>query len=91
MRRRRRASPRATRQSAARADAEARVIAGEAEFKGNVRVFCRVRPPHAGEKHVVQTSEKAVLVNAVNFSGKRETKRFEFDRVFGVSQQQTDV
>ena len=87
--------------AALRGEAEAGVLAGEAErrrlhnevmeLNDNVRVFCRVRTPNAGEELVVQTSEKAVLVDAVNFSGKRETKRFEFDRVFGAAQQQTDV
>lgn len=56
-----------------------------AEAKGNIRVFCRVRPPSAAEAAsdemcIAPTSETEVMVGG---DSKRAEHCFEYDRVFG--------
>ncbi|EMS16068.1 kinesin, putative [Entamoeba histolytica HM-3:IMSS] len=62
------------------------------ELKGNVRVFCRVRPPLKNEGiSVGVTGDNAVIVNSINFSGKKEKIKFGFDRAFDSDSTQQDV
>ncbi|KAL7715257.1 Kinesin [Entamoeba marina] len=61
------------------------------ELKGNVRVFCRVRPTLRGETMSVDVLENAVLVNNTSFGGKKEKVRFSFDRAFPPRTQQEEI
>ncbi|RYY32176.1 hypothetical protein EON62_05680, partial [archaeon] len=71
------------------------------EAKGNIRVFCRVRPllakeAAAGEVPVISATsnyEVAVLEAASERAGGRlmESKSFEFDHVFGADSKQIDL
>ncbi|KAJ8908356.1 hypothetical protein NDN08_005066 [Rhodosorus marinus] len=58
------------------------------ELKGNIRVFCRIRPPKAGRQAFVDIGG---LENGEYKKISVGAKRYEFDRVFGVSESQSTV
>eukprot|EP00189_Rhodosorus_marinus_P000776 CAMPEP_0113957550 /NCGR_PEP_ID=MMETSP0011_2-20120614/2843_1 /TAXON_ID=101924 /ORGANISM="Rhodosorus marinus" /LENGTH=1377 /DNA_ID=CAMNT_0000968147 /DNA_START=273 /DNA_END=4406 /DNA_ORIENTATION=- /assembly_acc=CAM_ASM_000156 len=58
------------------------------ELKGNIRVFCRIRPPKAGCQAFVDVGG---LENGEYKKISVGPKRYEFDRVFGVSDSQSTV
>ncbi|ELP83751.1 kifc1, putative [Entamoeba invadens IP1] len=60
------------------------------ELKGNVRVFCRVRPPMKRDGTAVDVIDEnnTVIVKVTNYNGKVEKLRFGFDRAFGPSSTQ---
>ena len=73
------------------------------ELKGNIRVFCRIRPLTGPEESEMQALAKPGASPMpgcaatgsfdcfVNESGNPEAKRFEMDRVFGPDTSQSDV
>lgn len=71
------------------------------EAKGNIRVFCRIRPMSSKEEELGETSvvksntpfEVNIIESASERAGGRlvESKSFEFDRVFGADSTQHDV
>ncbi|OIR58820.1 MAG: kinesin-like protein [Amphiamblys sp. WSBS2006] len=92
------------------ADAERRIAAGERlrrrlhnevlELKGNIRVFCRLRPPADGAEtgHIVlppseesSTIELRPAQDRTDISGHQKSFAFTFDRIFGQSDTQEMV
>mmetsp|Transcript_66798 Transcript_66798/g.186386 ORF Transcript_66798/g.186386 Transcript_66798/m.186386 type:complete len:1491 (+) Transcript_66798:106-4578(+) len=57
------------------------------ELKGNIRVFCRVRPVHDGADPSVQIPEPGKL----SVSHNSESHTFSFDKVFDMGSMQEDV
>merc|ERR1712007_135306 len=56
------------------------------ELRGNIRVFCRVRPAADDSKVVVTTQE-----NKVSITNGSDQHNFAFDKVFGMTANQSDV
>ncbi len=63
------------------------------ELKGNIRVFCRIRPKSEKETREEAAPEPAVTANdRLNLIRiEAQSKNFEFDRVFGSLSSQQDV
>ena len=62
------------------------------ELKGNIRVFCRVRPPATEEDEAVSCIEGAAEDTALEVAGpKGGSTRFQFDHVFSGAASQGDV
>mmetsp|Transcript_130331 Transcript_130331/g.225287 ORF Transcript_130331/g.225287 Transcript_130331/m.225287 type:complete len:763 (-) Transcript_130331:146-2434(-) len=59
------------------------------EQVGNIRVFCRARPPKDNADVAMHVSETAFTMSVPGSDGGR--KEFEFDRVFGFTSTQEDV
>mmetsp|Transcript_15973 Transcript_15973/g.29226 ORF Transcript_15973/g.29226 Transcript_15973/m.29226 type:complete len:812 (-) Transcript_15973:69-2504(-) len=57
------------------------------ELKGNIRVFCRVRPTKDNHPVAAQTHD----YNKVSLGHAGETYTFSFDKVFGPASEQIDV
>ncbi|KAH7094016.1 kinesin-domain-containing protein [Auriculariales sp. MPI-PUGE-AT-0066] len=57
------------------------------ELKGNIRVYCRVRPPLREKREVVLSSWSENAMGAE----RKETWQFAFDRVFGPQSTQAEV
>ena len=62
------------------------------ELKGNVRVFCRIRPPLKTNGVSIEVSEdQQVIVHSTNYRGQQDTKKFSFDKTFGMYATQDEV
>ena len=62
------------------------------QLKGNIRVFCRVRPPATEEDEAVSCIEGAAEDTALEVAGpKGGSTRFQFDHVFSGAASQGDV
>ncbi|PRP85420.1 hypothetical protein PROFUN_06966 [Planoprotostelium fungivorum] len=66
------------------------------ELKGNIRVYCRVRPLSSDEienahKSAIDFPQADTLTVTQFVGGKEDKKSFEFERVFGPNSLQSDV
>ncbi|XP_062331411.1 carboxy-terminal kinesin 2-like [Osmerus eperlanus] len=67
------------------------------ELKGNIRVFCRVRPPSTGGQMDRPVNDNRSITlskhqqSHTGCDGKTQTYHFRFDRVFGPSSSQKEV
>lgn len=61
------------------------------EYRGNIRVVCRVRPVLSNEKGSVACSFPMEGTIAVRNERKRREKRWEFDHVFGMDKTTSDL
>ncbi|XP_073393077.1 kinesin-like protein KIN-14O isoform X2 [Physcomitrium patens] len=61
------------------------------DLKGNIRVFCRIRPFLPAEKHARPGPVTNASENWVKISGRNSRKEFEFDKVFQPNSVQDDV
>lgn len=65
------------------------------DLKGNIRVYCRVRPFFAGQENrlsaVDRIEEGNITVNTFSKYGKEARKSFTFNKVFGPSATQEEV
>ena len=65
------------------------------ELKGNIRVFCRIRPPFRTAENCMEVhldgSEEKLLVKSNDQSNKFESSIFHFDRVFSNDSTQASV
>ncbi|KAG8093146.1 hypothetical protein GUJ93_ZPchr0012g20502 [Zizania palustris] len=65
------------------------------DLKGNIRVYCRVRPFLPGQlslsSSVAGTEERTITINTLTKYGKNGHKSFSFNKVFGPASTQEEV
>ncbi|XP_054785930.1 kinesin-like protein KIN-14C isoform X2 [Prosopis cineraria] len=65
------------------------------ELKGNIRVYCRIRPFIPGQREkrsiIQHTSEKDLVVANRSKQGKEALRSFSFNKIFGPTTSQEDV
>ncbi|XP_073295548.1 kinesin-like protein KIN-14K [Primulina huaijiensis] len=66
------------------------------ELKGNIRVYCRVRPFHPGQKQKQSTVEYIgengeIVVSNPSKQGKEARRSFKFDKIYGPTATQAEV
>ncbi|ELP83989.1 kifc1, putative [Entamoeba invadens IP1] len=61
------------------------------ELKGNIRVFCRVRPIIFAPSATMYVKENSIVYQQTGFSGNVEKLSFTFDRIFSSLSTQDDV
>ncbi|XP_057818675.1 kinesin-like protein KIN-14L isoform X2 [Cryptomeria japonica] len=66
------------------------------DLKGKIRVYCRVRPSHAGDSGLQSTvkfpgEDGSLLIVNTSKTGKDAAKMFNFNKVFGPSATQEEV
>lgn len=61
------------------------------DLKGNIRVFCRVRPPIEGEENCIEASINYIDGNGIELKKIDAKQEFLFDQVFGQESTQKDI